>query len=486
MLKFRKIIFILSLFLLICITLIGCKPSQPQPDNNQVNIEYYYFNLCGECTPEEDFLESFETITGYHTTSPNVTISCYNLYYPSSDEPFANRMKELSANYTFDDAPLLIINDKIINLATEEDALESDLFNAEIQDKDLIDIEQPLVIFFSSPGCSECEKAKNILEKSKLYTTHQVIEYSISDSEGLGYMRKYASSYDVPEKQQITPILYVDDSYYSGFQAISANIESILSGGKSTALFSVDDTVPETQPVKLLNILASFFIGLLNGFNPCSISMTLMLLSLLIASNKNIKATGLSFAIGKFIGYMLIGTLLYSILGNINFDKVNLIIKWFLILFSSFLAVMNLIDAIHAKNNNYGKIRLQLPKKIRKANHNFINKSVNQATSILSIFIGLALGLVISGGEFLCTGQLYLATIVSMASDNTTLSWGAISQLIIYSLGFVLPIVVVVIVADQTMNSFRLSEFFRKKMFAIKIANMIFFLILLAIAIVYY
>lgn len=61
-----------------------------------------------------------------------------------------------------------------------------------------------------------------------------------------------------------------------------------------------------------------------------------------------------------------------------------------------------------AKHENYGKIKLQLPTALKKINHGWIKRISGLENAWLLLLVSFALGVFISVGEFLCTGQIFL------------------------------------------------------------------------------
>jgi cytochrome c biogenesis protein CcdA len=235
-----------------------------------------------------------------------------------------------------------------------------------------------------------------------------------------------------------------------------------------------------------MNYVNTALAGLVNGLNPCSLSMLLFLISLLLAKeNINILKPGLFFIAGKFISYLIIGTVLFSVMSSNNMSTYEIIVKLFMGTFIIIVAGLNIFDFFALKKEKYGDVKNQLPSGLRKWNHKVIEK-FNNKTGIMSMSIGaLILGLIVSAGEFLCTGQVYVATIVYMLKNEQALSLKAFSYLITYSLAFIIPILIIIFILHKTRNIMNISEKIRKNMPVIKLLTA-FILIILGILVVFF
>jgi cytochrome c biogenesis protein CcdA len=110
-------------------------------------------------------------------------------------------------------------------------------------------------------------------------------------------------------------------------------------------------------------------------------------------------------------------------------------------------------------------MQLKLPDGLRKR----INAVIRKGRSANRYAIGAFFtGIVISLLELACTGQVYLPTII-FVSSVPELRLRAIFYLIIYNLLFILPLVVVFILAYFGTTSKDLTSFLQKHAAAVKI-----------------
>ena len=138
------------------------------------------------------------------------------------------------------------------------------------------------------------------------------------------------------------------------------------------------------------------------------------------------------------------------------------------------LAVLSFLDVAKARQGNLEDMALNLPKGIRKRINAVIRKGRSTNRYVIGAF---ATGLVISILELACTGQVYLPTII-FVSSVPELRLRAIFYLIVYNLLFILPLVVVFILAYFGTSSHELTNFLKKHAAAVKIGLGILFLAL--------
>lgn len=342
--------------------------------------------------------------------------------------------------------------------------------------------------YFYATACEECDTSEQVLgELNRILkakgATHKVVivKYEMESIENGVLLQKYFDDYRVPKKQQFTPIVFVGDSFFAGEKEIAAGVLSYLGREfvPETRQLAVEES-DKDEPVKAfkgITVLNVLLAGLINGLNPCSLSMLLFFLSLLMVKPVSISKMGGAYAIGKFIMYLLLGTLLFDLLARLNVGWYQSITKTVLLAFVILIAGLNIKDFFMARKEIYNKITTQLPTGLRKLNHIWIKKFTASRSNGLLLLGSFLLGLIISVGEFLCTGQIFLATIVYVLKGDSALNIKAFIYLVLYTVAFVSPVIAVSFVIARTKAVFDVSEAIRKRLPAIKLANAIVFLI---------
>jgi len=347
---------------------------------------------------------------------------------------------------------------------------------------------RPTIVYFYISVCDQCHTAEKALDQMNSVFKENGRElpavkmYNLEDSLYYNLMNQYFEVYNVPKKNQQLPILFVGKNYYVGETQITAGLKDLVSKStfENTPLLTIDIGSKNSAESKFSSFTAVnvFFVALVNGFNPCSMSILLFFLSLLLSKKVNVLKMGLSFVAGKFIMYLLLGTVLFGMLNRLHGSWYYIVNKLVLLLFIFIIVILNVNDFFAAKKEEYGRIKNQLPQKLRKFNHDNINRFVNISNGRTIIIISFLLGLIISVGEFLCTGQMYLATIAMVARSESMLSWRAFVYLIIYVTVFILPLIAIVILVWRGRETFELSETVRARLPLIKLVSAFLFLVI--------
>ena len=124
--------------------------------------------------------------------------------------------------------------------------------------------------------------------------------------------------------------------------------------------------------------------------------------------------------------------------------------------------IVNLLDAFHAQQEHYGRIRNQLPVFLRQGIRGLIQRSLARAGGWLWL-IALALGMIVAAGEFLCAGQIYVAVLMANAQS------GSVLPLLIYSAAFVLPSAAVLLAVAISKKTMAASDWLLRRMPLIKL-----------------
>ena len=487
----------ISLTLIICILIVfisGCESIPHENTEDVLHIQYFYENICGSCDPETEFMEKFETLTGISRRTPNIKIEMYNVYDEDSKDIWDNVADEFGKSDNESGFPVLRIADDFKFLGDIEKTLSEGEINSKISEKELIILNNAsVVMYFSSPSCHDCLYVEeNIISKlpneiliSNDESPVQILKFSSANSDDLKLLKTYFDYYGLSKEEQVTPIVFVGYKYLSGSEEICKLSEHLNNGeGLNTLILKADK--PTVNTLSEYGWFGVFITGLLNGLNPCAISMVLMLLSILVVNKKLIVPVGLSFAVGKFIGFLLLGTLLYSLIEILPLDQISSITKILLLALSVIMMLLNLNDMVALKNEKYQKIKLQLPKSSRKRNHEWIKKFILIDKPRLIILGGVILGLLLSAGEFLCTGQIYLAVIIQVINFGVDVSMQAFWYLITYCVAFILPLIIIIILVSAGRRVFDLSDKFRRNMTWIKLGNMTIFMVFFILVLFFY
>lgn len=305
-------------------------------------------------------------------------------------------------------------------------------------------------ILFVTEACRDCEKAERLLDGAGIaYSAVSVADPSVY----AGYTA-LMQQLEIPEKSWKVPALYIPSGVTFGAEGIRKNLQnrSITAAAADGAAASLASALADAKAAAdgaaltgESGTLPTWYQllgeGILVGCNPCSLSMLLMLLSVLASAGQSAGRTGVMYLIGKAAAYLGIGVVVfraYTAVFSGVLGTMRTVLHWILAGLFLILAFFYFADAFHAARMDFGKIRMQLPAGLRRAEHRAIQK-IGTVSGALLLPAALILGVLISVGEFFCAGQLYTASIISMAETQAVPDaevWKAFS---VFTLGIMIP-----------------------------------------------
>lgn len=341
-----------------------------------------------------------------------------------------------------------------------------------------------IIHYFYSPGCSECLHAEGILGELEGAMPYVRVElYNMFEPGIMETREEFDETYDVPlARRGAVPAVFVGRSWFIGARELEiARDEGLLAEALEEAplgLLSVsgDGIMQRFASFNLGVVLGA---GLIDGINPCAFAALTFLISYLLMSGsdrKHLLLTGLGFCVAMFITYLVIGTGILSVIKHIQ------AISWILPvlggvvgLLAIVFGVLSIIDAIKAAiYRDKADLTLGLPKGISKAVRATIRKHVSPGSLLIGAIVT---GFLVAAMEFLCTGQVYLPTIVYVHSVYPG-DPRAMLYLIAYNLAFMAPVVGVFLAAYFGMGSKALAKLAAKSIPTIKLLTGLLFLLL--------
>lgn len=472
---------IFAVFIAAAILSGGRGVARPSGDDPAVTVSYYYNNPCGTCNESAEFSESFFRRLGTARDGVSVRLTGYNTFTTSDDAKYHNTCDAYNISADQRKLPMLVIGDTVL---AGSDSIDTGMLAAFLDEKQMALAEAAAndptasrpVYFFVTP-CEDCAAVKEFLNTlqgsyeashgGKMVSSVLAVEsHSVADPQGLELARKYFNAWHVPEDKQKVPIIFLRDGYLSGSQEIIGGLEKAIMSGRCIGIVPPGGEV-RLQPYEWPGI---FLTGLVNGFNPCSISLLLFLIMILLARSANVLKLGMAFLLGKFLAYLVLGTLLFNVLAMIDSNAVRLfngVVKYILAAAVLIAAALNISDFVAAKNERYNRIRMQLPVGLRKMNHRWLKALEKTGGGLLLLTFGM--GIAISVGEFLCTGQIYLATVLYLLKRSPVFDWQTFGAFLLYVTGMLLPLLAVTLAVHRGRMVFNLSEVARRNMPLVKL-----------------
>ena len=334
--------------------------------------------------------------------------------------------------------------------------------------------------YFGSGTCGECHQLKQQL-LFPLQAEHRdslrIIIYDIDTKEGAAKMLKYDSHFGV--QNSFPQELFFPDTFLTGLDDIVRLGEEYILRYLADRSKWTEIYIPDSMDLRELlqeRIDRSFAFwaitgaGLADGVNPCAIATMIFLISFLTLQKRKrseILIVGLSFTATVFITYTLLGVGAFHGITALNkYRLAAQIIKWGSVSLAAFVAIFSFVDAIrYAISKNTANMTLQLPKPVKKSIQKVISKNISSKSLILGTIIT---GFLVTLLEAVCTGQVYLPTIILMTRiegfEATGWMW-----LLYYNFLFVLPLLIVMVAAYFGLTWERLASLTQKHLVLMKV-----------------
>ena len=491
--------------------------STPLPEDTRVQVFFFYSNKCSHC------LSVIENIVNPLLTefAGEVDIRMFELSERLNYEALMAIETQLNTPTDNRDLPVVIIGDRALvgeeesnlyfrQLVEEGLAGEGVPFypfekvdpgklivstpNPNQEEIEVCSIDAPekctsdvpiYLAYFYQTGCKECARSEMDLEYLRnKYSNLIVIEFNIYDQAGLAnWMAERVGRAD----ELHTPAVFIGDHAWIGEseirpQTIEPILQTLESSG-SPAFWR--EYNPEEGGQSLMDKfqkmgwVAVLLAGLVDGLNPCAFATIIFFVSYLTISGKKgkqILLTGASFTVGVFLAYLIVGLGFYKVLDLIKvyMNIISKIVYALTAIFCLVLAILSIRDYFKTREGKLDDMALKLPEPLRKRINTAVREGRKSSSYYFSAFIT---GLVVSILELACTGQIYLPVIISM-STMPELRGRATLFLIFYNLMFIVPLIIVFVLAYYGTTSKEFTNFLKKHAAGVKIGMAIVFLLL--------
>lgn len=316
-----------------------------------------------------------------------------------------------------------------------------------------------LIEYFFEAGCEDCERVdKNIMP---ILTNRCDGRYRMVDLE-LGSLSNYLRLVKYQERAatQYNEHVYMavnETHLLQGYGEIAdrllTTLDQCLRKADQRALQSIPREIEGARKEGagiLEERLAHFawagvaLAGLADGVNPCAFSTLVFFISLLAVAEvkgRTLLLTGMSFCLASFVTYFAIGFGLLRVLHafwglHLLRQVLEILMVGLLLLF----AWLSFRDAFRYRaSRNPDDITLQLPRPIRQLTHRVMHREIKTHHGVAMAF---GIGALVTAIETVCTGQLYVPTLVFVVRSRQSVSQG-LSYLALYNLMFVAPLVLV-------------------------------------------
>jgi len=338
-----------------------------------------------------------------------------------------------------------------------------------------------VIDFFGVATCQECFEAEMMLDSLKYEIDDDVVlnKFMLTEAKNQELKLKYARVYDIPESEyDLYPMIFIGkDAFYPSNMnpdGILTSMQNYSQEEREAKLREIEELEEDvSQRLKdryeQFSVLVVLGAGLIDGINPCAFVVLIFLVSYLyyVGRGRNeILIAGFFFAIGIFGAYLAMGTGLLGAVGYLeSVSKIfQLVFYPAMAVFTGILAVLSILDfyRMHYKGK---KAVLELSAGLKKKTHDIIRKNARAKTIWIA---SLVTGVLVSFVEFMCTGQVYLPTIVYVI-NSAGVSADALGFLVIYNLGFTVPIIAITLIAYFSSSTKKIQEYMTSTNAAAKI-----------------
>ena len=343
------------------------------------------------------------------------------------------------------------------------------------------------IVYFHSPSCHECQKVKKFLPKVTGRWGNRIsLELrSIENINVFDELLKYEKHYKV--KVAAPPAIFVGDTALVGYDVITRRLDVAIGDALANDITTFSpasaspgeptSAEPGDAPGEVLSRFESFgpwavaLAGLIDGVNPCAFTTIVFFLSTLAylkKTRREMLLVGGGFTVGMFSAYFLLGL---GLLGAVKAFSVSRGLSsglaWGVAIFAFALAGWSLIDAVrYIRSGDAKRVTLGLPKKLKDRIHKVIRTHLTTRGLVIG---SVTVGFLVSILESLCTGQVYLPTIVFM-TRTPGMRAAAVSYLLLYNVMFILPLVGILAMTYFGVRSEALGAMLRKRLALAKLA----------------
>jgi cytochrome c biogenesis protein CcdA/HEAT repeat protein/glutaredoxin len=346
------------------------------------------------------------------------------------------------------------------------------------------------VIFFYKPGCRDCDRVRDMLNRhAPEFPTMVLEERNIDDTREAVLNEALSARFRLKDTlHQVTPAVFTQAGPLVREEITFPRLgdllrkTGVLTPEAGWAQVAGNETAAARQTIATRYEALSFWVvaaaGLLDGINPCAFATIIFLLSYLQIARRTpreILAVGAAFIGAVFLSYFLVGLGLTQVLAKIAGLRVaGLILNYVLAAFALVVAVLSFRDAQLAARGEFGEMTLQLPGMLKEQIRGVIRTGARASRFVAAAF---AAGVVISLLELACTGQVYLPTILYMLRSGST---GAVGHLVLYNAAFITPLIIIFLLAWTGLRSEALIRFQKERTALVKVLTGLLFLLLTA------
>lgn len=336
--------------------------------------------------------------------------------------------------------------------------------------------------FFGSRTCGECLEIKDTILKPLAVEFPESISlnlHEIEDPQSFQLMLAMEELHEIndPSPQE----LFLPGTYLAGADEIMDSGESLIREylahpDRWEENYLPDIDFPDEYEDDLkdrfdhFTFISVLIAGLVDGVNPCAIATMIFLVSFLAHQKRNpsqIIIIGLTFTVTVYITYLLLGLGAFKVITGLEgYRWVSILIRWSAVAAAGIVGIISFRDAVaYKKSGETGDIVLQMPRSVKIRVHRLISGNLRGRHIVTGAIVT---GFLVTLFEAVCTGQVYLPTIILM-TRSTGLQLSGWLYLLFYNFLFVLPLLIVMICAYFGLTWNTMARTTQRHLFLLKI-----------------
>lgn len=347
------------------------------------------------------------------------------------------------------------------------------------------------VEYFYQPNCEECKKIAALIlppMQEQYGSRIKLGKYDLSEQKNFLHLiaildkQKNTSNEDV---YMVVAGKHILGGYPAVEKQLFPAVEAELHNNIDNSITA--ETMPSAAVVKTtgekLKLGMVIAAGLIDGINPCVFSTLVFFMSLLSVAKirgRKLILIGTAYCAAGFITYLLLGFGLFNLIKTLDAfplfkTGLNAAMSGILVIF----AIISLRDAwlFYKSGGDSKQVVLQLPDRLKTLSHNVMKRGLKFHYLMVGSFV---IGVLVTLLESVCTGQVYVPTLVLMSNESGAFSkWFGL--LLLYNLMFILPLIGVFIMTYCSISVLTAIKLTRTNLLAGKILLGVFFLALAAI-----
>lgn len=346
---------------------------------------------------------------------------------------------------------------------------------------------QPVMVeFFHQAGCDDCRKVEAFVLprlEQQCRGRYQLVRLDIGVPDHYRKLADYQQRFG--NDDNVSSSIVVDRRIFlAGYEKIDDGlIAAVEAAAREPAQAAAPDDAPARDPLQARAAAFTFgtvaVAGLIDGINPCVFATLVFFLSLLAVAQvrgARLLLAGSAYCAGCFCTYLALGFGLFRLLRLLSGDfGLRTALEWTMIGILTLFALLSFRDArrFH-RSGRADQITLQLPGRIKELIHRLMRRALRYRYLLPGAF-GLAM--LVTVLESVCTGQVYLPTLLLLTRECGAGSrW--FGYLLLYNLMFIVPLLVLFAAAANGAATRTLLAWSKKNVVRGKILLGLFFLAL--------